>query len=374
MARSTCSPEYTGSLLNYYDKNAKVVQPDEVYAALQKAVPQGLTVLDKSAAEDKNSLAVTKETANQWSLKAIPDLAAHQADLTIGAPPEFKTRQQGLVGLKSVYNIVPKEFRPLQSQATVEALKNGQVKAANIFSTDPSIAANGFVVLEDPQSLFGSDNVVPLVRSEKADSRQGRPQRGLGQARHRGARRHGQAGRRRQEGRQRGRQDLARQRRSRLTSTHVAQQGPGTRGALLPAVGHGTGMRRCENGSHYCRRTDPCDPETEGAPMAKRTDLRPVVTLRSTAGTGYSYVTTQEPPHPARPPGAAQVRPRRARARRLPRDPLTRQALRPRRDMPSGHVRPRTWPLAYAGAISGRGCLPGGWSRGRRASTRGWPR
>jgi osmoprotectant transport system substrate-binding protein len=162
--------EYTGSLLNYYDKNAKVVQPDEVYAALQKAVPQGLTVLDKSAAEDKNSLAVTKQTASEWSLKAIPDLAAHQGDLTIGAPPEFKTRQQGLVGLKSVYNITPKEFRPLQSQATVEALKNGQVKAANIFSTDPSIAANGFVVLADPQSLFGSDNVVPLVRTEKADS------------------------------------------------------------------------------------------------------------------------------------------------------------------------------------------------------------
>ena len=162
--------EYTGSLLNFYDKNAKVTQPDEVYSALQKVVPQGLTVLDKSAAEDKNSLAVTKDTASQWSLKAIPDLAAHQADLTIGAPPEFKTRQQGLVGLKSVYNITPKEFRPLQSQATVEALKNGQVKAANIFSTDPSIAANGFVVLEDPKSLFGSDNVVPLVRSDKADS------------------------------------------------------------------------------------------------------------------------------------------------------------------------------------------------------------
>ncbi len=27
--------------------------------------------------------------------------------------------------------------------------------------------------------------------------------------------------------------------------------------------------------------------------MAKRTDLRPVVTLRSTAGTGFSYVTTK---------------------------------------------------------------------------------
>ncbi|MER7072638.1 ABC transporter substrate-binding protein [Terrabacter sp. NPDC000476] len=163
-------PEYTGSLLTYYDKASTVTQPDEVYAALQKAVPQGLTVLDKSVAEDKDSIAVTKETASQWSLKAIPDLAAHQSELTLGAPPEFKTRQRGLVGLKSVYNVVPSQFRPLQSQATVEALKNGQIKAANIFTTDPSIAANGFVVLDDPQSLFGSDNVVPLVRSDKADA------------------------------------------------------------------------------------------------------------------------------------------------------------------------------------------------------------
>ena len=163
-------PEYTGSLLTYYDKAAKATQPDEVYANLQKAVPQGLTVLDKSVAEDKDSIAVTKQTADEWSLKAIPDLAAHQNELTLGAPPEFKTRQRGLVGLESVYNVTPKEFRPLQSQATVEALKNGQVKAANIFSTDPSIAANGFVVLDDPQSLFGSDNVVPLVRTDKADS------------------------------------------------------------------------------------------------------------------------------------------------------------------------------------------------------------
>ena len=163
-------PEYTGSLLNFYDKSAKVTQPDEVYAALQKAVPSGLTVLAKSAAQDKNSLAVTKETANAWSLKAIPDLVAHQGELSIAAPAEFKSRQQGLVGLKADYNLVPAEFRALASQAAVDALKNGQVKVANIFSTDPAIAANGFVVLDDPKSLFGSDNVVPLVRAAKADA------------------------------------------------------------------------------------------------------------------------------------------------------------------------------------------------------------
>ena len=133
-------------------------------------MPQGLTSSTSPPPRTRTPSPSPRTPPSQWSLKAIPDLAAHQADLTLGAPPEFKTRQQGLVGLKSVYNITPKEFRPLQSQATVEALKNGQVKAANIFSTDPSIAANGFVVLEDPKSLFGSDNVVPLVRTEKADS------------------------------------------------------------------------------------------------------------------------------------------------------------------------------------------------------------
>ncbi|HET7398632.1 MAG TPA: ABC transporter substrate-binding protein [Intrasporangium sp.] len=164
-------PEYTGSLTTYYDKASTAKDAEAVYAELKKILPTGLTVLAKSAAEDKNSLVVTKETADAWSLKAIPDLVAHQAELTIAAPPEFKTRQQGLVGLKSEYNLVPKEFRPLKSQATVDALKNGQVKAANIFSTDPSIAANSFVVLEDPKRLFGSDNVVPLVRQEVADAK-----------------------------------------------------------------------------------------------------------------------------------------------------------------------------------------------------------
>ena len=163
-------PEYTGSLTNFFDSTVTATDPDEVYATLKTKLPAGLTVLAKSAAEDKNSMVVSKETADAWSLKAIPDLVAHQKELSIAAPPEFRTRHQGLVGLKEVYNLVPAEFRPLASQATVEALKNGQVKAANIFSTDPCIAANGFVVLEDPKLLFGSDNVVPLVREQVASS------------------------------------------------------------------------------------------------------------------------------------------------------------------------------------------------------------
>jgi len=58
---------------------------------------------------------------------------------------------------------------PLKGAAVVNALTNGQAQAANIFSTDPSISANGFVTLTDPKLLFGSDNVVPLVRKDKVN-------------------------------------------------------------------------------------------------------------------------------------------------------------------------------------------------------------
>jgi len=162
-------PEYTGSLLTFLKGTAPSQDPDAVYTALKSTLPPTLVVLDKSTAEDKNSMVVTKDTAAKYTLKSIADLTAHQADITVAAPPEFQTRQQGLVGLKSEYGFAPANFLPLKGAAVVNALTNGQAHAANIFSTDPSISANGFVTLEDPKLLFGSDNVVPLMRKDKVN-------------------------------------------------------------------------------------------------------------------------------------------------------------------------------------------------------------
>ncbi|MFZ1287973.1 MAG: ABC transporter substrate-binding protein [Candidatus Phosphoribacter sp.] len=162
-------PEYTGSLLSFYDKAATAKAPDEVYAAVKGAIPPGFAVLDKSAAEDKNSIVVTKETAAKWSLTSIGDLAAHNSELTVGAPPEFQTRQQGLVGLKAVYGVEPATFLP-RAEGLPELLANGQIQATNIYTTDPVIPARGFVVLGDPKALFGSDNVVPLLRKDKVNT------------------------------------------------------------------------------------------------------------------------------------------------------------------------------------------------------------
>ena len=164
-------PEYTGVLAQYFNKNVTATDAAGVYAELKAAVPSTLTVLDKSAAEDKDAVVVTKETAAKLGVKSIADLQPLAKNLTLGGPPEWKTRPTGVPGLKKFYNLDFKTFRPLDAGGplSVQALKNGQVDAVNLFTTDPSIAANGFVILDDPKSLFAAQNVVPLITKSKVN-------------------------------------------------------------------------------------------------------------------------------------------------------------------------------------------------------------
>jgi osmoprotectant transport system substrate-binding protein len=162
-------PEYTGVLAAYFNEDASATEPDAVYEELKAALPDALAVLDKSDAEDKDAIAVTQETADEYSLTSISDLAKVAGDLTLGGPPEWKTRRIGVLGLEELYGAKFESFRALDAGGplTVQALKNGQVDAADMFTTDPNIAANGFVVLEDPENLFAAENVVPLITASK---------------------------------------------------------------------------------------------------------------------------------------------------------------------------------------------------------------
>ena len=165
-------PEYTGNLLQYFDKNTKVTSPDDVLLALFRALPGDLSILTPSPAEDKDTVAVNEETAKKWNLKSIADLAAHSPEVKFGAPSEFLNRTEGLPGLKAKYglDVPPNNFVAISDgggPATVRALVDGTVTAADIFSTSPAIRENNLVVLEDPKNNFLAANVVPLVSSQK---------------------------------------------------------------------------------------------------------------------------------------------------------------------------------------------------------------
>jgi glycine betaine/choline ABC-type transport system substrate-binding protein len=92
------------------------------------------------------------------------------SQMIFGGPPEFKTRVDGIPGLKKNYGVEFGKYTvtDVGGPVTVNALKRGQVDAADLFTTDPAIEANGLVVLEDPKSNFAAQNIVPIVSKDKA--------------------------------------------------------------------------------------------------------------------------------------------------------------------------------------------------------------
>ena len=158
-------PEYTGNLLQYFDPEATVTEADAVYDALVDVLPENLTALAMSPATDQDSYNVTAEFAKANNLKSVADLAS-VADLTLGGAPELAERPYGPDGLKSVYGVTV--AFDATGETTVDALVEGLVNVANVYSADPRIAQFGLVTLDDPKGLFLASNVVPIANTELA--------------------------------------------------------------------------------------------------------------------------------------------------------------------------------------------------------------
>jgi len=162
----TIIPEYNGTLLTVeIDKTSAAKTTADVDAVLAAKLPSSLTVLNPAPAEDSDSITVTQATAAKYKLKSIADLSSVASQLVLGAPPEFKTRTDGVIGLKSVYGLTFKSFDPLDESGpiTLSALTSGKVQAADVFTTTPQIIADKLVSLADPKNLFAAQNVIPLV-------------------------------------------------------------------------------------------------------------------------------------------------------------------------------------------------------------------
>lgn len=161
-------PEYSGNLLQYYDKNSTAQTSEDVYAGLNDALPKGFEVLDQSKAQDRDSYNVTKDFSAKYHVTSLADLKKVNVPLTVGGNSELATRPYGLPGLKKVYG-VDATLLPISDSGgplTTKALDSGQVQLADIFTTTPAI--KNYVTLDDPKHLIVAQNVVPLINSKKA--------------------------------------------------------------------------------------------------------------------------------------------------------------------------------------------------------------
>ncbi|WP_440069265.1 glycine betaine ABC transporter substrate-binding protein [Streptosporangium sp. OZ121] len=156
----TILPEYIGSLLAFVDNTTTAKSKDDVVAGLKEKLPAELEVLTPAAAEDNNSLTVTKETATKDGLTTIEDLVKVAKNYSVGGPPEFQTRQEK--NFKDTYGLEFKEWKKT-GDATADAIKDGTVQVGNVFTTDPKIIVNDLVSLQDNKSAFAAENIAPLV-------------------------------------------------------------------------------------------------------------------------------------------------------------------------------------------------------------------
>jgi len=159
-------PDYNGSLLTgVVDPKATAKTTAAVDAALAAALPSTMEVLTPAPAQDSDSVTVSAATAAKYHLKSIADLKPYASQLSIGGPSEFKTRVDGLIGLKASYGLTFKSFVPLDESGpiTLAALTSGKVAAADVFTTTPQIISDHLVSLADPKFNFAAQNVIPLV-------------------------------------------------------------------------------------------------------------------------------------------------------------------------------------------------------------------
>lgn len=165
-------PEYVGTLDNFLEGTPSADSEATWRDAKSRFEANGVTLLAYAPAQDKNAYVVTKETADQYGLTKVSDLAPIADQLVFGGPPECPDREACLKGLGEVYGLSFADFKPLDvaGPLTVAALESGEIDVGLLFSTQGIIAAKGFVVLDDDKGLNPAENIVPAVRMEIVDA------------------------------------------------------------------------------------------------------------------------------------------------------------------------------------------------------------
>jgi osmoprotectant transport system substrate-binding protein len=174
-------PEYVGSGLGYY----VLASDDPGLAALavggdgetNRANLQAAytllgieaTVLGMTPGEDTNAAAIRADTAAELGLSKLSDVPPVADQLVFGLPPECETRPL-CAGALEQYGIdfatIQKESLAACGAEIADALAGGAVDFGWLCSTQPAIAQNGFVVLEDDLDTQPAENLAPVVRDD----------------------------------------------------------------------------------------------------------------------------------------------------------------------------------------------------------------
>ena len=164
-------PEYTGTILLAVLKQPVMTDPKAVYDKVKaEYAAKGLVVLNQAPLNNTYNMVVRPETAAQYKLEPLSDLARVAKELKLGAGPEFRDRADGLPGLKATYGIEFKEDLQMAIGLRYQALSGKQIDVVNGYATDGMISALKLKRLKDDKNLWPPYFLVPVVRKEALDA------------------------------------------------------------------------------------------------------------------------------------------------------------------------------------------------------------
>ena len=161
-------PEYTGTGWLFVLKQDLIKDPTELYNAVKKKYQSeyGIIWSGLYGFNDTYGIAVKETLAKKYGLKTYSDLAAVSKNLDFGAEYDFYEREDGYPGLKSTYRFDFDQKTELDIGLKYEAIKQNQVDAINVFSTDGRLKQYGLKVLADDKNFFPSYYCATLIREE----------------------------------------------------------------------------------------------------------------------------------------------------------------------------------------------------------------
>jgi osmoprotectant transport system substrate-binding protein len=162
-------PEYTGVIAQ--ELTHSNTQAQGYQATYDKAKKfeesRGLTILDKSPGFDADVNVVKPAYAKKFGLKSTADLKK-VGKFKFGAPPENRTRYQGIVGMRKVYGLNNAVFTPLAIGLRYQALDSGKIDVAAGFTTEGQLVDKSkYQTLTDPKGVFGFQNITMVVNKKK---------------------------------------------------------------------------------------------------------------------------------------------------------------------------------------------------------------
>ncbi|MCY0386442.1 glycine betaine ABC transporter substrate-binding protein [Robbsia sp. Bb-Pol-6] len=169
--------EYTGTSLILYNHVNDRLDAAATYARVKTLdAARGLVWLDESAINNTYAIALPRATAGD--MRTLSDLAARirrDAPKTrhlIAMDAEFAGRSDGLRPLLKQYGIAlrRRDIKQMDPGLVYTALKNGQVMAGVVYTTDGRVQGFGLQLLEDDEHYFPAYRATPVVRQATLDA------------------------------------------------------------------------------------------------------------------------------------------------------------------------------------------------------------